>query len=393
MRYDFTKINDRRNTNAYKWDVKEGVLPMWVADMDFQTATEITNAILKKVQSGILGYTYVPDEWKQSIVDWQLRRHQVLIDTEWLIYATGVVPILSSAVRKFTKIGDNIVIQTPVYNIFFNSIRNNGRNIVENKLTYKNFEYSINFEDLEDKLSNTDTTMMILCNPHNPIGKIWDRETLERIGRLCLKYQVLLISDEIHADLVTPQKRYTPLLSLSDFITQNSIVCYAPTKTFNLAGIHSAMAIVKNETIRNKLMRALNTDEVAEPNAIAIEATIAAFTYGDNWLDELREIIHRNRTIVKKYIEAKLPQCHLIDGEATYLLWIDCSRITLKSKKLVNYLENEVGLRLSSGDIFGENGQGFIRMNIACPPSIVEMGLDKLYEGINRFLNEFQNEE
>lgn len=385
MRYDFTEIHDRRNTNAYKWDVKEGVLPMWVADMDFQTATEITDAILKKVQSGILGYTYVPEEWKQSIVDWQLRRHHVLVNLEWLIYATGVVPILSSVVRKFTERVDNVVIQTPVYNIFFNSIRNNGRNIVENKLIYANHEYSIDFEDLEDKLSDSKTTMMILCNPHNPIGKIWDYETLEKIGLLCLRHQVLLISDEIHADLTAPQKRYTPLLSLPDSIVQNSIICYAPTKTFNLAGIHSAMAIVKNETIRSKLIRALNTDEVAEPNAIAVEATIAAFTHGDVWLDELREIIHKNREVVRDFIETKLPKCHLVNGEATYLLWIDCCRITLESKKLIDFLKNEVGLLLSSGDIFGDNGQGFIRMNVACPFPILKLGLDKLHEGISRF--------
>lgn len=386
MKYDFNTIHNRRNTNSYKWNVKEGVLPMWVADMDFQTAPEIIESILKKVKSGILGYTSIPDEWNQATVKWLHRRHGLNVNTDWLIFATGVVPILSTAVRKFTNVGDNVVIQTPVYNIFFNSIRNNNRNIVENKLIYNNSNYSIDFVDLEEKLSDPKTTMMIICNPHNPIGKIWDKETLERIGQLCLENNVLLISDEIHADLTMPNKKYIPFLSLSEPVVQNSIVCYAPTKTFNLAGIHSAMAIVKNQDIRSKLNRALNTDEVAEPNAIAMEATIAAFTHGDQWLDELREVINENRLLVKDYFETHLPHCHLIKGDATYLLWIDCSNITNDTQRLIDFLENVVGLLLSSGEIFGESSKGFIRMNIACPKSIVEIGLDKLHIGIKQFI-------
>jgi cystathionine beta-lyase len=385
MQYDFEALTDRRNTNSMKWEVEEDVLPMWVADMDFKTAPEIIEAIQEKVKKGILGYTIVPDAWYQAIGNWWQRRHHFKIDKDWLIFCTGVVPAISSAVRKMTSVGENILVQTPVYNIFFNSIVNNGRNIVESKLIYDGKEYSIDFEDLEKKLSNPQTTMMILCNPHNPIGKVWDKDTLERIGELCFKHHVLVLSDEIHCDLTDTQHEYIPFASVSEICAKNSITCIAPTKAFNIAGLQTAAVMVPNEVLRHKMNRALNTDEVAEPNAIAMEATIAAFTKGEAWLNELRSYIEENRKVAQKFIESELPELYLVSANATYLLWIDCRRVTQDTVGLCKFLRSEAGLYVSSGESYGETGKGFLRINVACPRERLEDGLARLKKGIELY--------
>jgi cysteine-S-conjugate beta-lyase len=385
MQYDFGVLTDRRNTNSMKWDVDENVLPMWVADMDFKTAPEIIEAIKEKIGKGILGYTIVPDAWYQAISNWWGRRHHFRIDKEWLIFCTGVVPAISSAVRKMTSVGENILVQTPVYNIFFNSIVNNGRNIVENKLLYDGKQYSIDFEDLENKLSDPQTTMMILCNPHNPIGKVWDKETLERIGELCFKHHVLVLSDEIHCDLTDTQHEYIPFASVSEICAKNSITCIAPTKAFNIAGLQTAAVVVPDEVLRHKMNRALNTDEVAEPNAVTMEATIAAFTKGELWLNELRAYLEKNRKVAGKFIESKLTELYLVPGHATYLLWVDCSRITQDTACLCQFLLSEAGLYVSAGEAYGETGKGFIRINAACPRERLEDGLTRLKRGIELF--------
>ncbi|WP_026889782.1 MalY/PatB family protein [Clostridium beijerinckii] len=385
MPYDFGILTDRRNTNSLKWDVGENILPMWVADMDFKTAPEIIKAIQEKVGKGILGYTIVPDDWYQSISSWWERRHNFKIDKEWLIFCTGVVPAISSAVRKMTSVGENVLVQTPVYNIFFNSIVNNGRNIVENKLLYDGKEYSIDFKDLENKLSDPQTTMMILCNPHNPIGKVWDKEVLKRIGELCLKYHVLVLSDEIHCDLTYTQYEYIPFASVSEICEKNSITCIAPTKAFNIAGLQTAAVVIPNEILRHKMNKALNTDEVAEPNAIAIEATIAAFTKGENWLNELRLYLEENIKFVKKFMESELPELYLIPAHATYLLWVDCRPVTKDTSSLCKFLLEETGLYVSNGESYGKAGRGFIRINIACPKERLEDGITRLKKGIKLY--------
>lgn len=391
MKYEFSKLINRRNTNSVKWNVEENVLPMWVADMDFKTAPEIIEAIQKKVSSGIMGYTIVPDSWYSSISNWWKERHNFYIDKKWMLFSTGVIPIISSAVRKMTTVGENILLQTPVYNVFFNSIINNGRNVVENKLLYDGKAYSINFEDLEDKLSNPQTTMMILCNPHNPIGKLWDRHTLEKIGELCYKHNVLVISDEIHCDLTDTGYEYTPFAAVSEVCRNNSITCIAPTKTFNIAGVHSAAVVIPNEIIRHKMNIALNIDEVAEPNAIAMEATIAAFTKGEEWLKQLCSYIEENKNTAKKFLEKELQELHVIPSHATYLLWIDCNKITEDTRTLCKFLRNEAGLYVSSGKAYGESGKGFIRVNIACPRERLEDGLMRLKRGIEEYKKTFKH--
>ncbi|MEO2509042.1 MalY/PatB family protein [Clostridium paraputrificum] len=385
MQYNFSKLTNRFNTNSLKWDVNNNELPMWVADMDFETAPEIREAIRKKVDFGIYGYTIIPDEYYLSISNWWERRHNLKIEKEWILFCTGVVPAISSIARKMTREGDNVLVQAPVYNIFYNSIVNNNRKVLSSDLCFDGKEYSIDYEDLERKLSDPATTLMIICNPHNPIGKVWSKETLEKIGELCIKYNVLVVSDEIHCDL-TYGDSYIPFASVSSEIAQNSITCIAPTKTFNLAGVQSSSIIIPNDKIRKMVSRGINTDEVAEPNAFAIEATIAAFTKGEPWLNELIEYLAENKRVVQKFIHNELPSLNLIHSDATYLLWIDCSSITKDSLEFCKFIRKETGLYVSSGHVYGSNGGHFIRMNIACQRERVEDGLSRLKVGVDKYI-------
>ena len=379
--YDFDQLIDRRNSNSLKWDVQEGELPMWVADMDFQTAPEIRQALARRVDYGIFGYSIIPDEWYLAYQNWWKRRHQFLIEKQWLMFVTGVVPAISSAVRKLTTPGENILIQTPVYNIFFNSILNNGRNVLESPLKYRDGVYEIDFGDLEEKLADPQTTMMILCNPHNPVGKIWDRETLARIGALCRKHHVIVLSDEIHCELTAPGKEYIPFAPVSEDCRENSITCIAPTKTFNLAGLQTAAIMVPGEVLRNKMYRAINTDEVAEPNAFAVQAAVAAFSEGEAWLDALRDYIEENRRFAKRWLEERVPKIRLVDAEATYLLWLDCRALRGDASDFAGHLRKTTGLYVSEGAQYGKCGAEFLRMNIACPRKTLEDGLKRLEEG------------
>ena len=383
--YDFDFINDRRNTASLKWDVADGELPMWVADMDFKTSPEIIAALEKRVKHGIFGYSDVTDEWYNAYIDWWKNRHSFEMQREWLIFCTGVIPAISSIVRKLTTPAEKVVIMTPVYNIFFNSILNNGRQVSESRLRFDGHSYKIDFDDLEKKLSDPQTTLMILCNPHNPIGMIWDKDTLSRIGELCCKNHVTVISDEIHCDLTSPSKSYIPFASVSDVCRNISITFIAPTKTFNIAGIQTAAVYAPNPRLYNKAFRCLNTDEVAEPNAFSVDAAVAAFSKSGNWLDSLRNYIYENKPIAEKYFRENIPQITLISSDATYLLWIDCSRISDDTSKLTNFIRSETGLYISSGKQYGECGKKFIRVNIACPKLLLLEGLEKLAVGIRKY--------
>ncbi|NCB93050.1 MAG: pyridoxal phosphate-dependent aminotransferase [Clostridia bacterium] len=388
MKYDFDKVIDRRNTGSMKWDVGCDELPMWVADMDFQTAPEIIEAIHERTSHGIFGYSILPEAWNQAYIDWWSRRHDFEIDTSWLIFCTGVVPALSSIVRKLTTPNENVLIQTPVYNIFFNSIVNNGRRVLESPLVYDGEKYEIDFADLEEKLADPQTTLMILCNPHNPVGKIWDKETLERVGELCWKHHVTVVSDEIHCDLTEPGYNYLPFASVSKKCRDNSITCVAPTKAFNMAGLQTAAVFVPDENLRHKVWRGLNTDEVAEPNAFAVTAAIAAFEKGEEWLDELREYISQNKREVLGFIRREIPQIKVVESKATYLLWLDfsgCMESAETTTQVAEYVREKTGLYLSAGYQFGGDGENFIRMNIACPRTILIDGLNRLKKGIEGF--------
>ena len=385
MPYNFDEPVNRRNTHSLKWDVKEQELPMWVADMDFQTAPEIQEAIRERAAHGVFGYSIVPEEWYQAYMGWWERRHHFSMEKEWLVFCTGVVPAISSMVRKLTTAGENVLVQMPVYNIFFNSIVNNGRNIAENPLRYDGNTYQMDFEDLERKLSDPQTTLMILCNPHNPVGRIWSREELEQVGKLCRKYHVTVISDEIHCDLTSPGQEYIPFASVSENCKNTSITCMAPTKAFNLAGLQTAAVAVPNPNLRHKVWRGLNTDEVAEPNSFAVEAAVAAFTKGEAWLDDLREYIQKNKNFAEDFLKKEVPQIKQVPSQATYLLWLDCREMLGCAAEFTQYLREHTGLYLSEGQQYGESGCSFIRMNIACPRSRLEDGMKRLAKGARSY--------
>ncbi len=387
MKYDFDTVINRRGTDSVKWKVGGNELPMWVADMDFQAAPEILAAMQRVLNHGIFGYTDIPDQWYTTIMDWWQTRHGLKIDRDWLVFCTGVIPAISSTVRKFTSPGENVLIQTPVYNMFFNSIVNNGRNILENPLLYdeETASYRIDWDDLEQKLANPQTTLMLLCNPHNPIGKIWERETLIRIGELCAAYHVIVLSDEIHCDLTEPGRDYIPFASLSETCRMNSITCISPTKAFNLAGVQSAAVIVPDPFLRHRIWRALNTDEVAEANSFSAAISIAAFSEGGPWLDELNIYLAASRALVDAYIKTEIPQIQMVPSEATYLLWLDCQKVSEGRENIAKFIRRETGLFLSDGAIYGKSGQGFLRMNIACPRCVVEDGLKRLNTGVTAY--------
>ena len=380
MSYDFDTPVDRRNTYSLKWDVKENELPMWVADMDFQTAPEVREAIQNRAAHGVFGYSIVPEEWYQAYIQWWESRHGFRMDAEWLIFCTGVVPAISSIVRKLTTPAEKVLVLTPVYNIFFNSILNNGRQVLESRLRYDGEAYSIDYADLEAKLADPQTSMLIFCNPHNPVGKIWSAEDLRKVGELCRKHHVVVVSDEIHCDLTEPGMGYVPFASVSEDCRNNSIICIAPTKAFNLAGMQTAAVCVPDPVLRHKVWRGLNTDEVAEPNAFAIQAAVAAFTRGGEWLDELRSYLHENKVWTTQYIQKEIPQLKVVASQATYLMWLDCTALGISGDDLARFIIQDCKVAVSRGDGFGAEGKNFIRLNIGCPRATLKLGLDRIYE-------------
>jgi cystathionine beta-lyase len=381
----FDEIVNRRGTDSQKWAVPQTELPMWMADMDFKTAPAIIEAVQERAAQGVYGYPIIPDEWYEAYGNWWRDRHGFYLEKDWLIFTIGVVAIISSAVRKLTTPNENVVVQTPVYNIFFNSIENNGRRILNSPLVYDGTSYHIDFEDLEQKLADPQTTMMLLSNPHNPIGCIWSREDLYHIGELCEKYHVVVIADEIHCDLTDPGTEYIPFASVSEACRNNSITCISPTKTFNIAGFKTAAAVVPNPFLRHKIWRGLNTDEVAEPSLFAIPSAIAAYTKGGQWLDELRAYIAENRRIFTEYLQKEIPNLRVVSKDATYLLWVDCHAVSDNSEELVAFLRKAAGLYVTPGAEYGLGGEGFVRINIACPKAYIIEGLKRLKEGIIKY--------
>ena len=381
-KYDFDTPVNRRNTESLKWDVADNELPMWVADMDFKTAPEIRKAIAERLEHGVFGYSDITDEWYSAYQNWWSQRHGLDIKREWLIFSTGVIPSLSSIVRKLTTPNEKVIIQTPVYNIFFNSIINNGCRPLENPLHYENGRYSMDFEDLEKKMANPQASLMILCNPHNPVGMIWDKDTLAKVGELAKKYGVTIVSDEIHCDITAPGKDYVPFASVSDTCRDVSITCIAPTKAFNIAGLQTSAVVVPNPFLRHKVWRALNTDEVAEPNSFAQVVTEAAFNLGGDWLDEMREYVFENRRIAEDFINKEIPSIRAVPGEATYLMWLDISSLGKSSDEVASFIRKETGLYITEGLEYGESGRFFLRMNVACTKETLKDGLNRLKEGV-----------
>ena len=380
MKYNFDEIVPRRGSHSYKWDAAtdENVLPMWVADMDFRTAPPVIEALIKRVKHGVFGYTKVPDAYYNAVIGWFERRHNFRFHKEWILYTTGVVPALSAIIKAFTLPGDKVIIQEPVYNCFFSSIRNNMCETVSNDLIYQDGTYTIDFDDLEEKTSDPRAKLLLLCNPHNPAGRIWTREELAKIGDICLRNNVIVISDEIHCDLTYPDYKFIPFVSVKKEFLENSVTCSAPSKTFNIAGLQAANILTANEEMREKINKALNINEVCEINAFAVEALIAAYNEGEEWLDELRQYLFDNYIYLKEFFAKNLPQFTILPLEATYLVWVDCSTLGLSSKKIAQILLENEKLWVNEGTMYGTAGEGFIRINIACPRELLVQGLNKI---------------
>lgn len=385
----FDEPTDRSRTSgtfSTKWNVTDGELPMWVADMDFKTAPEIITALQKRLDNGVFGYTDVPREWSEAVAGWWQRRHNFAMRPDSLVFVTGIVPAISSMVRKLTTLAEKVLVQPPIYNIFYNSIVNNGRTPSECPLEYDGTSYSINWKNLEEKLSDPQVTLMILCNPHNPTGNIWTRDELARLGEMCARNGVTVIADEIHCDITAPGTDYTPFASASALNADISVTCVSASKAFNLAGLQSAAVYAQNRFLLHKVWRALNTDEIAEPNAFAVHAAIAAFNEGGAWLDELRGYLFENRKIAEEFIARKIPELYAVPAKSTYLLWLDCKKICDDAGALAQFLRNETGLFVSAGAQYGAGGKSFLRMNLACPRSRIEDGLARLERGVRSFL-------
>lgn len=379
---DFDTIVARRGTNSYKWDSApdDEVLPMWVADMDFRTAPPVVEALARRVGHGIFGYTKVPDTYYNAITNWFSRRHGWQTEKQWIVYTTGVVPALSALIKALTKPGDRVVVQTPVYNCFFSSIRNNGCEIVSNELIREGNTYRMDFDDLEHKVADPRVKLLLLCNPHNPVGRVWTKEELRRVGEICFRNGVFVVADEIHCELVAPGYAYTPFASLGTEHSNRSATCLSPSKAFNLAGLQIANIVVADDEIRRRVDRAININEVCDVNPFGVEALIAAYQEGEEWLDELNAYIHANYLYMKDFCESRLALFPLAVLEGTYLVWMDCSVLHRKSEELEHLLVTNNGLWLNAGTMYGANGEGFMRWNIACPRSL-------LIEGLERFEN------
>ena len=382
--YNFDEENNRRNSNSTKWNCKLNELPMWIADVDFKTCPDVIKAIKKRIQIGSFGYSDIPDEYFLEYKKWFKKYHNVNYEIEDMVYSSGVVASISSMVRKLTTPGEKVLVLSPVYNIFYNSIINNGRFVVTSNLIYNGFEYFIDFEDLENKMKDPQVSLMILCNPHNPVGKIFTKDELEKIAKCAKKHNVLIISDEIHCENITNGVKYTPFLSVSDDAREIGIACHSLSKAFNLAGLQSACVVSKNKLLRYKIWRGINTDEVGEPNFFACEATIAALKKGKKWLVELNNYIYENKKYFTEKVNNELDLIHVQLTDATYMLWIDCTKLKIDSNTLVKNLREKTGLILSSGSVFGENGDGFLRINLATAKKNV-------IDATNRFINFFKN--
>lgn len=379
MKYDFDTQISRRRTDSYKWDSakSEDVLPMWVADMDFRTAPAIVDALERRVKHGIFGYTRVPDSYYKAVTDWFARRHGWTIDREWIIYTSGVVPAISAVIKALTVPGDKVVVQTPVYNCFFSSIRNNGCEIVTSPLLHTGNTFAMDYDDLEKKVADPKVKAMLLCNPHNPAGRVWRREELVRLGEICIRHGVTVISDEIHCELVFPEHSYTPFASISDEFLQHSVTCISPSKAFNIAGLQIANIVCADAFLRAKIDRAINDNEVCDVNPFGVIATQAAYNEGEEWLEQLLEYLYANYRYMQQFCWEHLSDFPITVLEGTYLVWMDCRVLDIPSETLEQRLVDEAGLWLNAGTMYGAEGEGFMRWNIACPRAMLVKGLKR----------------
>ena len=387
MEYDFSRPTDRRGTDSYKWDSapEADIIPLWVADMDFETFPCITEALQRRVAHGIFGYTRVPEAYYEAVCNWFGKHHGWHINREDIIYTSGVVPAVSAVIKALTLPGDQVIVQGPVYNCFFSSIRNNGCETVSNSLIYNKEElrYEIDFDDLERKLAHERARLMLICNPHNPGGRVWTRDELTRVAELCHKYGVRVVSDEIHCELTLYDNEYVPFGSLPDELSHGSITCCSPTKAFNTAGLQIANIVCRDAEVRNRIDRAININEVCDVNPFGVIALQAAYSdEGYEWLTQLRAYISSNYDLLRERFARELPKCKVMRMEGTYLAWIDCSELHISSDEIEEMLMHENKVWVNAGSMYGTEGAAFIRINMACTSELLNEGITRIVNGL-----------
>ena len=382
MKYDFDTIVDRYNTGSVKYDTAErsgmpaDVMPMWVADMDFRAPAEIVSRMRQLCDFGVYGYTMVTDSYFDAVRNWFSSRFDWEVERKWLVTTPGVVFALSAAVKAFTEPGEGVLIQRPVYYPFTEVVENNGRVVVNSSLRYDKGSYAIDYEDLEAKLARDDVKLMLICSPHNPVGRVWTRNELSKVCRLCLKYNVKMVSDEIHADFVFANREHVPLASLSEQVRENCVVCTAPSKSFNLAGLQISNIFIPNRDMRHAFRRELEKTGLFGVNMVGLCACQAAYESGGEWLDQLKEYLEGNIQFLKSFVNEHMPRIKVVDTEGTYLVWMDLQELNLVDQK--DFIVNKAGLWLDTGSMFGEEGLGFERINVACPRAVLEEALNRL---------------
>lgn len=387
MEYDFSRPTERRGTDSYKWDSapEADIIPLWVADMDFETFPGITEALQRRVAHGIFGYTRVPEAYYEAVCNWFGKHHGWHINREDIIYTSGVVPAVSAVIKALTLPGDQVIVQGPVYNCFFSSIRNNGCETVSNSLIYNKEElrYEIDFDDLERKLAHERARLMLLCNPHNPGGRVWSRDELTRVAELCHKYGVRVVSDEIHCELTLYDNEYVPFGSLPDELSHGSITCCSPSKAFNTAGLQIANIVCRDAEVRNRIDRAININEVCDVNPFGVIALQAAYSdEGYEWLTQLRAYISSNYDLLRERFARELPKCKVMRMEGTYLAWIDCSELHIPSDEIEEMLMHENKVWVNAGSMYGTEGAAFIRINMACTSELLNEGITRIVNGL-----------
>lgn len=389
MTYDFDRITPRRGTNAYKWDARppfgeggDDIIPLWVADMDFQVAPCITDVLRRRVDHGIFGYTQVPDSYYEAVIRWFGTRHGWKIERDWILYTSGVIPALSAVIKALTVPGDKVILQTPVYNCFFSSVRNNGCQMADSPLIHENGTYRFDLEDLERQCADPAAKLLLLCNPHNPAGRVWTPEELMQVGAIARRHGVIVVSDEIHCEIVMPGYRYTPYASLPGN-REGSITLCSPSKSFNIAGLQIANIVTDNPDWRRRIDRAININEVCDVNPFGVIALQAAYNECGDWIDEMNEYVWGNYQYLLDFIHANLPQFKVCRLESTYLAWIDIRATHLTSDELTQRLLHRAHVFVSSGTLYGQKaGEGYLRLNLACPRSTLKAGLERMELGV-----------
>lgn len=383
MPYRFEEVIERAGTDCVKYDARknvfgsEDVIPMWVADMDFRTPPFVTAAIRKRAEHELFGYFLKPDGYYQSIIGWMERRHGWKVEKEWIVFSPGIVPALNMSVLAYTQPGDKIIVQPPVYFPFFSAISNHGRQLVYNPLEFAGEGYRMDFDQLESVIDSS-TKMLILSSPHNPVGRVWTSDELRQLGKICSRHNILVLSDEIHHDLVYRGSKHIPMASLGEDIAQNTVTCVAPSKTFNLAGLSTSSLIIPNADLRKKFSKVIDDLHVSNGNIFGVVASEAAYREGDQWVDELMLYLEGNLAYLESFIREQIPQIKVIRPQATYMVWLDFRDLGMDQQRLKDFLVFKAGIGMNDGSVFGTGGTGFMRMNMACPRSVMTGALEKL---------------